>query len=178
MHMMLDAVRQPAFAPWRRVRRALRAARAWLRRHARLAAPVAALTVALAEPLLCIGHCQLWLPMMLAASSPGAHAAHNAGHSGHHAHSEAAPVETLPAVGDGAQHIGEHGPACALGPANEAGGMPYHLPPSPVREAVLAAVPALAVALLVAVLSSVRSLSPPSIALAPPFRPPAHTRSL
>jgi hypothetical protein len=153
---------------YRRARRAYRALRMRLRSARAAVALVALLTLSLGEPLLCIIHCQIWLPIEYHSYFAGQHA---------HMHHESSHMILAEPAGAGIATLTSPLPASdascfMLRAAGSHDGAPFHVPPSPVHDLLPAAV-----ALLVLVwLSSARPVAPPGdpprIAQPPQLRPP------
>ena len=157
-------------AAWTRAARRLAAVRLRPARCAPQLLLAAALALALLEPLVCIVHCTLWLPAMIAAGEVGGHALLHAGHQ-HHAARRVASTDTAGAL----RLVADSGAMCGLHFAG-ASDVPYHVPPSPVREVALALPLLLLVPPRVAALVAARLLTPPRVSLPPPLRPPALAR--
>jgi hypothetical protein len=158
-----------------RVLRIKRALHAWrVRLCGRRAAVVLLLllTFGLGEPMLCIIHCQIWLPIALQnyLAAQHAHMHH------HHVQGAAAPAGQSAVAAGGAAAIASTGPAnaatCALQSGPGSGSSPVYIPPSPVHDAI----PALLLLLLVSFAVSGRPpplpANPPNVFYAPPLRPP------
>lgn len=156
-------------AKLRRARQAWHAARARLRRTRAALMLGLLLALSVGEPLLCIAHCDLWLPFLIssAQASPHQHMHHN------HAQMAARQAPTSGAI-MAAQPSGAPDSArlCAQHLAGDSSA-PFHVPPSPVHELTLGG--------LVIVLLSLALLgrqpaappgSPPSRFYRPPLRPP------
>lgn len=117
------------------------------------------LALSVGEPLLCIAHCDLWLPFMLsgAQASPHQHM--------HHNHAQMASSQA-PAATAGAtviQPLGAPEGASLCAPLAGDSSVPFHVPPSPVHELTLAGLVIVLVAL--ALIGRQR--------VAPPYPPPA-----
>jgi hypothetical protein len=127
---------------------------------------LALLTFGAGEPLLCIIHCDLWLPSTF-QHYLAAHHHHNHGQAAT-AHAEASPAPT------GAAVVATAGDS-TVAPCFHNGsgqGVPFHVPSSPVHE-MLPALLALVVILL-APIAIVRATprDPPRMYFRPPLRPP------
>ena len=113
------------------------------------------LLLGLGEPLACIIHCQIWLPFV-------SHS-YLAAHLHHHHHissgSSATAQPSAPA------------PSCDLyvGHSDSA---PFHIPPSPVHEMLLAFGPPLLLVILLFVYLIVPPGPSPNRSIPPPLRPP------
>ena len=121
-------------------RRVLCAWRLRARSMQALAMLLLALTVSLGEPLLCIVHCQLWLPMMFGHYLVGQH-------QHHHMAGMDMPGMAM-GVGSSAAPNAALSLGCQLRTAPGAG-VPFHVPPSPVHDLLPAIVILLPLALLV-----------------------------
>jgi len=143
------------------LRRRLRSARAAV-------ALLVLLTLSLGEPLLCIIHCQIWLPIAYHGSFAGQHA-----HM-HHASStvmaaqatsadDAILISPLPAT---------NASCFMLRAAGAHDGGPFHVPPSPVHDIL----PTLVALIMLVWLTSTRPVAPPGdpprTAHPPRLRPP------
>ena len=134
-------------------RRAYRALRARLR-SARVAVTLLMLlTLSLGEPLLCIIHCQVWLPIAYHSYFAGQHAhMHHA--SSHMISAEAAGTSDAILVSP----LSANDASCfMLRAASNHDGAPFHVPPSPVHDLL----PALVALLMLVWLSSTRPAAPP-----------------
>lgn len=173
---------------WRHVKRALRGIRARLRRRYAAFTLFALLALGLAEPLLCIVHCQIWVPLAF-QSYFGMHH-HMRGHD--HMHmmmsmgstsmdsmsmdSATMPMDAEmpghPAMASGGAalslQVDSPGqPLCAMRGGANPGSAPFHVPPSPVHDIL----PALLLLICVSFLAGARPAAPPGD---PPriFHPP------
>ena len=139
-------------------------------RHARAAvALLAVLTLALGEPLLCIIHCQIWLPIAYHSYFAAQHA--------HVHHSTSIATMSAEAAASGAPFVSSalssSDASCfILRAAGSHGGVPFHVPPSPVHDLL----PTLLVLITLVLLTSIRPAAPPGdppdIAYSPRLRPP------
>jgi hypothetical protein len=145
--------------------------RAWLRRERAVLALVAVLALGLGEPLLCIFHCQVWLPIALQNSLIGQH------HHDHARHLQALAADTVaPAVSTAfvtQQPAEVMRPHCFMQSGSRPdSGAPFHVPPSPVHDAI----PVIAIFMFGLFLLSVRPPTPtgdpPRRAAPPLLRPP------
>jgi hypothetical protein len=152
------------------VRRAFGALRARLRRARVAVALLAVLTLALGEPLLCIIHCQLWLPIAY-------HSYFAAQHAHMHHTTSNAMMSAEAATAGGATFISARLPASdpscfMLRAAGNRDGVPFHVLPSPVHDLL----PTLVVLLMLVLLTSKRPAAPPGdppqTAHSPLLRPP------
>jgi hypothetical protein len=155
---------------YRQARRAYGALRARLRCAGAAVALLAVLTLALGEPLLCILHCQIWLPIAY-------HSYFAAQHAHMHHSTSNASMSTGAATASGAAFISlpvSAGDASCfmLRAAGNHGGVPFHVPPSPVHDLL----PALVVLIALVLLTSIRPAAPPGdpprITHSPRLRPP------
>lgn len=154
-------------------RRLARLRRAWasrLRRDRASVALLALLTLGVGEPLLCIIHCQVWLPIAL-------HSYFAAQHTHHHhglpvAADQATPGALAPAAASFQPGAAEE-PGCLLHFSDPAGsGLPFHVPPSPVHDLLVLLAPLLAIAIIVAARPLAPPGDPPQRTYAPLLRPP------
>jgi hypothetical protein len=168
---MITAVLQSAPRVFARLRRRLVALRP--RRSAPALLLAAVLAVSLGEPLACIVHCQLWLPAYIAAAAGHGHGQHGHDHGHGHQHGAATQAQAPAVVASALNQPGDtHAGGCVLRPVGASSSTPYHLPPSPVHEAVAAAAPLLLALLLTALLALPPILAPPRFAAPPPLTPP------
>ena len=157
-------------ALWRSIRRRYHGARAWLR--SRIATCLLALLfgLSLSEPLVCVIHCQIWLPIVYRNYHAAMHHEH---HARAHANSPLTPVGTSAHAGDVSGSI----PPCAgFGPAGSPN--PFYVPPAPIHDLVPALLGISIMLLLLAIaLPPSSPVGPPQ--LAPPrlLRPPKTTRA-
>jgi hypothetical protein len=157
---------------WRHLLRRWRATRRHLLRKRATLTLLVLLTLGLGEPLLCIIHCQIWLPLTFhsyfAAQHPHAH--HH-----DHAHMTAAPTEQ-PAQQPAGAVITSPAPSehtmCAFQGGSGQGSVPFHVPPSPIHDMIPALVLLLLLPLVVAAWSTAPPGDPPPVFHAPPLRPP------
>lgn len=149
----------------RRLRR--RALRSVLRRvrsirHAIVLMAVLALSIG--EPLMCVVHCDLWLPMFYQAS--GIHT-HQHGHT---------PGMLMTAEGEPTPQLAHEAAAdglIACHPSlNSGGATAVPIPPSPIHEISIALLPTLALVWAREHYRHLPGLSPPESPLPSPFRPP------
>jgi hypothetical protein len=155
------------------VLRTKRALHAWRVRLLSRRAAVALLllfTLGLGEPLLCIIHCQIWLPLAFHSYFAAQHA-----HAHGHAHPAAAPTAQPAQQAVGAtitSPIPSEHTTCAFQGGSEYGSVPFHVPPSPVHDML----PALVVLMLLVALIGMRPAAPPgdppNISHPPRLRPP------
>lgn len=154
--------------PWRRIRRQWRALCARLRRDRAAVTLCLLLALSVGEPLLCIAHCELWLPFMISSAQAAQH------QHMHHTHAQmAASSAAAPAAGTavGAASAPAGASLCALHGNGDRSG-PFHVPPSPVHELIIG----FAIVLLALALVGRQPASPPdpppAIFHRPRLRPP------
>jgi hypothetical protein len=156
---------------WRAVQRRWSAMRRRLRRERAAVTLMVLLTLGLGEPLLCIIHCQIWLPIAFNSYFAAQH------RHDHHHHPMTAGATHAGLTAAGSTHaatVASPAPAdmteCQLGGGS--GSVPFHVPPSPVHDMI----PALAVLSLVPLLIRAYLTAPPGdpprIFLPPRLRPP------
>jgi hypothetical protein len=146
------------------------ALRAQLRRARATVALLVLLTLALGEPLLCIIHCQIWLPIAYHGYFAAQHA-----HMHHSTAHAAMPAEANNI--SGAAFVSSPLPASApscfmLRAAGNHEGAPFHVPPSPVHDVLLALVVLIMPVLLASTRPAAPPGDPPRIAHPPRLRPP------
>lgn len=144
----------------RRARRRCAALRARLRRGQAAIALVALLALSLGEPLLCIAHCQIWLPLAFQSYFGAQHQHH------HHAAADAAGTHTAAAL---AAAPAQPEP-CAM--ADGGAGAPFHVPPSPVHDMVATLIVLIVVVRLLFAHQVSPPGDPPAPLLPPLLRPP------
>ncbi len=151
-----------------------RAVRQWRGLRARLGRDRAALTLGLllalgvGEPLLCIAHCDLWLPFMFssAQATPHQHMHHNhAGMATSQGSAAEASATVQPPSAPGGTSL------CALHAAGDRSA-PFHVPPSPVHELIIGIALVLLALPLVGRQPAAPPNPPPPIFPRPPLRPP------
>lgn len=127
------------------------------------------LALSVGEPLLCIAHCDLWLPFMIssAQASPHQHM--------HHSHAQMA-AHQVPANGASlaAQppRVPNSASLCELHLASDRSA-PFHVPPSPVHELALVGLVIVLLALaLIGRQPAAPPRPPPPRFYRPPLRPP------
>ena len=152
------------------VRRTYGALRVWLRRARVAVALLAVLTLALGEPLLCIIHCQIWLPIAYHSYFAAQHA-----HMHHITSNAMMSVEAAAASGATvvSSPLPASNPSCfMLRAAGNRDSVPFHVTPSPVHDIL----PTLVVLIMLVLLTSIRPADPPGdpphSAHSPPLRPP------
>ena len=163
------------FSNWyRQCRRQWYALRARLRHQRAAIALVVLLSLSLGEPLLCIVHCQLWIPFAyqsyFAAQRLHDHHTHTA-HSGPTLAAESLAQAT---GGRSVQAVAPAtGPTCFMGcTVDESSGVPFHVPPSPVHDIVPALMTVIAFVLVTRILPAAAPGDPPNVSHPLQLRPP------
>jgi len=163
---------------YRQLKRQWRALRARLRREGAVVGLLVLLTLGLGEPLLCILHCQLWLPSAYHSyfadqSQAGQHDQH-----AHHGHHSASAIMPAAAANEGGaalapSHTSANDPGCAMArAAGDQSGVPFHVPPSPIHD-ILPVILMLSIMLLMLhTRPAAPPGDPPQRAWPPPLRPP------
>jgi hypothetical protein len=145
------------------VKRAYRALRSRLRRTRVAVGMLVVLLLALGEPLLCIIHCQIWMPYAHHSYSAAQHA--HMHHTSSHAMMSAEPA-TTGSTGLVASRLPSGDANCfMLRPVGSHDGAPLHEPPSPVHDLL----PTLVALIALVLLTSIHLAAPPG---APPKVPP------
>lgn len=155
---------------WRRARRLCRTR---LRSKRATIALLLLIVLMPGESLLCIIHCQLWLPIVFHSYFA---AQHQHSHQHNHVHMIAAQPSQPASTARGDAVIAPSAPAapmgCLMDSGSGSGSAPFHVPPSPVHDMV----PVLLLLLLAPLAISRRPAAPPGdppqVALPPPLRPP------
>jgi hypothetical protein len=151
-----------------------RALRARLRREGAAVGLLMLLTLGLGEPLLCILHCQVWLPSAYAGyfAPQDLHSQHM-----HHNHHDMSAMPGM-AASEGRStltpsHAAALDPSCFMAhAAGDQSGVPFHVPPSPIHD-VLPIVVTLSIAMLALYARPADPPGdPPHHAWPPPLRPP------
>lgn len=151
-------------------RRAYGAFRSRLRRARLSVALLGVLTLALGEPLLCIIHCQIWIPFAYQSYFAAQHA-----HM-HHTTSDALMSAEAATARNAALVVAPlpaGDPSCFLmRAAGDHNGIPVYVPPAPVHDLL----PTLVVLILLVLLTSIHSAAaprdPPNVPHPLPLRPP------
>jgi hypothetical protein len=148
--------------------------RSRLRRERAALALLTLLTLGLGEPLLCIMHCQIWLPIAYQShfAAQQQHAHH--GHHTQHGASDGVPAAAPPA-GSAAvlPHAPANDPGCMMPRVSgSTDGVPFHVPPSPVHDALPAFLTLFFAALLLHARPAAPPGDPPRHTWRPPLRPP------
>lgn len=157
MIMSLALLNKQRIARWRHLCRW----RMRLRPGRNLAMLLVALVVGLGEPLLCVVHCQVWLPLLFSQASMQ--------HMHHHHHMPGMKMDGMSGMAmDNTSVAGQPASDAATCHLRGAGGsdVPFHVPPSPVHEVL----PALAFVLLLLALALRMRPAPPGTP--PRFYPP------
>ncbi len=157
---------------WAQIRRRLHAWRARLRRDRAALTLAVLLTLGLGEPLLCIIHCQIWLPIALHSYFAAQHQ-----HMHHHGqmHIGAGAIDQAPAPNSGvalAAVSPVDAPMCTFQGGTSSGSSPLYIPPSPVHDMIMALPMLLLVLLLVGMRRAAPPGGPPRLFYTPPLRPP------
>jgi hypothetical protein len=136
---------------WQQLLRRWHATRRHLLRERATLTLLVLLTLGLGEPLLCIIHCQVWLPLAFHSYFAAQHP---------HAHLAAAPTAQPALHTAGAASTSsiplEH-TTCAIQGGSDHGSVPFPVPPSPVHDML----PALVVLILLVLLIGMRPAAPP-----------------
>lgn len=104
-----------------------RGLRSQLRRQGALVALAIVLGLSLGEPLICIVHCQLWLPLAF-------HSYFASQHRHQHIHPTGSALHSaFVAPSDPAAQAGTQPQTCAFQPS-QGNGVPFHVPASPVHD--------------------------------------------
>jgi hypothetical protein len=154
----------------RQARRAYRALRARLRRARVTVALLVVLMLALGEPLLCILHCQIWLPIAYHSYFAAQHA-----HMHHTSPNAMLSAEAAAATGTivVSSPLPESDPSCfMLRAAGNHDGAPLHVPPSPVHDLLPTLVLLIMLVLFAGMHSAAPLRDPPNIPHPLQLRPP------
>jgi hypothetical protein len=149
---------------WQRARRLWRAWRNQLRRKRLALTLLVPLSLGLLEPLACIIHCQVWLPIVLQSYLSAQH------HHHHHVLSAAPGVSPAGAVVGSLPE--SSAPAECFVSMKGSPGTPMPEPPSPVHEMSLAITLLFSAVLLITIKLAAPPLGPPRVYAAVPLRPP------
>jgi len=158
----------------RNFRRWWRRYRVRLRRDRVAVTLLVLLTLGLGEPLLCIIHCQIWLPLAFHGYFA---AQHHHDHASQHRLAAVAPMARPAPPAAGATVIGAarqpaRAPCCLDAAMSTDASVPFHVPPSPVHDMMLALTLLVFTALLFGALPNAPPVDPPPRSLPPPLRPP------
>lgn len=152
------------------VKRAYRALRARLRRARVAVGMLVVLMLALGEPLLCIVHCQIWIPFTYQSYFATQHA--HMHHTSSHAMVSAETV-TARSAAFGASPLPASDSSCfMLRAAGNHDGAPFHMPPSPVHDLLPTLVMLIMLVLLTSIRPATASHDPPNVPRPLPLRPP------
>jgi hypothetical protein len=129
------------------------------------------LALSLGEPLLCIIHCQIWLPIALHSyfAAQHQHLHHGQMHTG------AGTIDQAPVPASGIAVVNAapaEAPMCSFQGGTGSGSSPLYIPPSPVHEMVLALPVLLLVLLAIGIRRAAPPGGPPCLFYTPPLRPP------
>jgi hypothetical protein len=145
-----------------------------IRREGAVVGLLALLTLGVGEPLLCILHCQIWLP-----STYHSHFAaqgqfdHNDPHAHHGHHMISAAAGEQGGVALASSHASADNLSCAMPhAAGDQGGVPFHVPPSPVHDVLPVFLSLFLVLLMLHTRPAAPPGDPPRRAWPPPLRPP------
>jgi hypothetical protein len=150
-------------------KRAYGALRARLRRARVAVALLTVLMLMLGEPLLCIIHCQIWLPIAYHGYFAAQHA--------HMHHTTSHAILSAEAAAHGTAFVSsplpDADPGCfMLRAAGNHDGVPFYVPPSPVHDLL----PTLVLMIMLLLLTRARTAAPPGgpprITHSPQLRPP------
>jgi hypothetical protein len=126
------------------------------------------LSLAVFEPLLCIVHCQLWMPF-------AERSYFGAQHQHHHIHIQAASTASAPALANAADpaliQVAAPAAGCAIHMGSPSGS-PLSPPPSPVHETLLTLVLPIFIILLAVAYPSAPLTGPPRVFVPVRLRPP------
>jgi hypothetical protein len=126
------------------------------------------LSLAVFEPLLCIVHCQLWMPFAL-------HSYFGAQHQHQHMHTQAPSAASVPALANAADsalvQVAAPAAECAIHMGSPSGS-PLSPPPSPVHETLLTLVLPIFIVLLAVAYPAAPLTGPPRVFVPVPLRPP------
>jgi hypothetical protein len=151
---------------WWRLKRRWGTWHARLRRNRRaVALAVIVWLVMSSEPLMCIIHCDLWLPAVYGSYLAGTHQHHH-----HHTGASAGASDSQAAAAPFVQPSAATFELCFL----SAGGsdVPFHVPPSPVHEMLPTVLIPLLVALALVAYATAPPDDAPTVFFPPPLRPP------
>ena len=156
-------------ATWGLAKRRWRAWRGRLWRGRVALALTVMLSLAVFEPLLCIVHCQLWIPFAERSYFGAQHQHH------HHIYTQTASAAFAPAPANAADpalaQVAAPAAACTIHMSSPSGS-PLSPPPSPVHETLLTLVLPIFIVLLAVVYFSMPLTAPPRVFVPVPLRPP------
>jgi hypothetical protein len=151
------------------------ALRARLRRERAALALLTLLTLGVGEPLLCILHCQIWLPIAYHNHFAAQHQHAHQGHHAQHGAGDSTPAATTRAAELAVvlPHAPANDPGCVMpNVSGSTDGVPFHVPPSPVHDVLPAFLALFFAALLLHTRPAAPPGDPPRLAWPPPLRPP------
>ena len=163
------------------IKRFARRARALLRRNPRQMALALLVGLSLGEPLLCIVHCQVWLPFMLGQHTATAHHHHMPGMDMSNMDMSDMDMAGMIMPGMNMSPMGMPGMDAAttttdLSTCHFRGAtgsdVPFHVPPSPIHELIATFVIATVLLLVIHQLPAATAGYPPDPFVPPPFQPP------
>jgi hypothetical protein len=155
---------------WCKVRRQWHAWRARLRRQRAAVTLLALLMLSLGEPLICIIHCQFWLPFAYRSYFAAQHRHDHQGHSTALVPGATASINSAAPV---FSSEGSPDPTCFMyDGVGDGASVPFHVPPSPVHDIVLALLLLIMPVLLTRFLPESPPGDPPDIPLFRLLRPP------
>jgi len=155
---------------YRQIRRTYGALRARLRRARVAVALLAVLMLALGEPLLCILHCQIWIPFAYQNYFAAQHA--HMHHTSPHAlmSAEAATARSAASV---ASPLPAGDPSCFMLRADgDHHGVPFHVPPAPVHDLLPTLVALIVLVVLTGIHLAAAPRDPPNAPYPLHLRPP------
>jgi hypothetical protein len=153
------------------VKRAYRALRARLRRTRMAVGMLVVLLLALGEPLLCIIHCQIWMPYLHRSYAAAQHA--HMHHTSSHTMMSAEVAATTSSTSLIASPLPSGDASCfMLRPAGSHDGAPLHEPPSPVHDLMPTLVALIALVLLTSLHLAAPPGAPPKVQPSLLLRPP------
>ena len=169
----------------RRIKWLARAVRTGIRRNLRQLALALLVGLSVGEPLLCIVHCQIWLPSMLGQHMAAMHHHHMAGMDMSNMDMAGMSMPNMAMNMSGMDMAGMSMPGAAMNSASAApdtsachfrgateSDMPFHIQPSPVHELLATFAIALLLLLLIRQLPAAIAGHPPDPFISPPFQPP------
>lgn len=152
-----------------------RALQARLRREGAAVGLMVLLTLGLGEPLLCILHCQIWLPSAYQGYFAPNDQQEQHAHHNHHSTSTSAPAAAANTGGSllAASHAPALDPGCSIShAAGDPSGVPFHVPPSPIHDVLPIALTLSIVILALHIRPAAPPGDPPDRACPPLLRPP------
>jgi hypothetical protein len=155
---------------YNQIRRTYRAIRARLRRARASMALLVVLVLALGEPLLCIVHCQIWIPFAYQSyfATQHAHMHHTSSHA-----MISAETATASSAASIAAALPESDSSCfMLRAVGNHDGAPFHVPPSPVHDLLPTPVVLILLVLLTSIYPAAVPRDPPNAPHPFQLRPP------